>query len=101
MLAPNKVIGGKYKIVGGRLGIGNFGVVRLGYEMGTKRRQDIVRSGPLKFSWCRVAVKMEKPMRRKQKFLNSQLRNEFQILSLLNKNGTKLLKIYPDSKMIP
>ena len=37
-LAPNKVIGSKYKIVGGRLGIGNFGVVRLGYEIGTKRR---------------------------------------------------------------
>ena len=42
LLAPNKIIGSKYKIVGGRLGVGNFGIVRLGYEIRSKRRLNIL-----------------------------------------------------------
>ena len=37
-MAAEKVIGGRYKVVGGRLGVGNFGEVRLGLEIGTRRR---------------------------------------------------------------
>ena len=37
-LAPNKVIDNRFKISGGRLGVGNFGEVRLGIEMKTGKR---------------------------------------------------------------
>ena len=37
-MAAEKVIGGRFKAVGGRLGVGNFGEVRLGLEIGTRRR---------------------------------------------------------------
>ena len=36
------LFGGYGLFEGGRLGVGNFGVVRLGYEIGSKRRLNIL-----------------------------------------------------------
>ena len=33
-----ELLGGRYKVIGGRLGVGNFGEVRLGLDTKTKTR---------------------------------------------------------------
>ena len=50
-LAPNKVIDNRFKISGGRLGVGNFGEVRLGIEIKTGKRLVISR-GPMPSIIC-------------------------------------------------
>ena len=37
-LAPDRIVDKRYKISGGRLGVGNFGEVRLGLEIKTGKR---------------------------------------------------------------
>ena len=39
-----ELLGGRYKVIGGRLGVGNFGEVRLGLDTKTKTRSPKFKS---------------------------------------------------------
>lgn len=85
-----EILGGRYKVIGGRLGVGNFGEVRLGLDTKTKTRsQKFVQKTQQKTPFCRVAVKIERPIKKKSKNAITQLQNEYNILSILNRDGNQ------------